>query len=164
MIVRDHYLHHESLIPRPRDEVFAFFAEPGNLELLTPSELRFKILTPPPIEMREGLLIDYRLTLAGMGFRWRTLISLWDPPHRFIDEQLSGPYREWVHTHTFDEVDGGTRITDQVRYRLPFFPLGEIARPLVRLQLRRIFGYRERRIREEFGGAMVDPAARHPLP
>jgi len=152
MITRDHELHQESWVPRPLDEVFAFFSEPGNLEILTPSELRFRILTPSPMEMREGLLIDYRLTLAGMGFRWQTLISHWDPPHRFVDEQLSGPYREWVHTHTFEAIDGGTRITDHVRYRLPLFPLGEIARPIVRLQLRRIFGYRERKIAEVFAG------------
>lgn len=152
LIARDHDLRQESWVPRPLDEVFSFFAEPGNLEILTPATLRFRILTPPPLEMRNGLLIDYRLSLAGMGFRWRTLISHWEPPHRFIDEQLSGPYRQWVHTHTFEAMDGGTRITDHVRYRLPLYPFGEVARPLVRLQLRGIFAYRGEKIREIFGG------------
>ena len=97
-------------------------------------------------------MIDYRLRLLGVPFRWRTRIARWEPPTRFVDEQLEGPYAVWVHTHRFREVGEGTRVRDEVRHRLPYYPLGELAYPLVRLQLRRIFGYRRRRMRELLGG------------
>lgn len=144
----EHLLTTETLIPRPREEVFAFFAAAENLERITPPELQFRIRTPLPIGMEAGALIEYRLGLFGVPFRWRTRISRWEPPESFADEQLQGPYARWIHTHRFEQVEGGTRVTDEVRYRLPLYPLGELALPLVRLQLRRIFSYRTRRLHE----------------
>lgn len=136
---------HRTEIPRPRDEVFDFFSRAENLERLTPANLRFRILTPLPIEMREGALIDYRLRLNGIPLKWRTLISTWDPPNVFVDTQLKGPYRQWIHTHRFTELESGsTLMEDEVRYRLPFGPLGMIALPIVRRQVRGIFEYREK--------------------
>jgi ligand-binding SRPBCC domain-containing protein len=147
----EHNLLVSTFIPRPRMEVFAFFAAAENLQQITPAELNFRVVTPLPIPMAAGTRIDYRLRLFGIPFRWQTLISRWEPEGCFIDEQMQGPYAKWVHTHTFRELDGGTLVTDEVRYRLPFFPLGQLAYPLVRRQLQRIFSYRARCLCELFG-------------
>ena len=138
-------------VPRPRDEVFGFFARPENLAELTPSGLGFRILTPSPIPMARGTLIDYVISLHGLPMRWRTLISRYDPPHLFVDEQLRGPYDFWHHTHAFEETDAGTLIRDRVRYAMPLGPLGRLAHALaVRRQLRDIFDYRARVIAARF--------------
>lgn len=147
-------LHHFSssiTLPLPRDQVFPFFADAANLEVITPPELRFEILTPPPIEMGQGTLIRYQLRLMSVRFGWLTRIALWDPPNEFVDEQLKGPYKTWVHRHRFTEVPGGTLIQDDVEYALRLFPFGEIASPIVNLQVRRIFAYRTGAIRRALG-------------
>ena len=147
-----HFLETETILPRPIDEVFAFFGAAENLQHITPPELAFQILTPTPIVMRAGKIIDYRLRLFGIPFGWRTHIVEWQPNRQFIDEQVRGPYRSWRHYHRFVECEAGTRMTDRVEYRLPFQPIGSAALPLVRHQLDRIFRYRAETIRQLLGG------------
>lgn len=154
-----HTLVRKQLVSTSRDEVFSFFAQPENLARLTPTALGFRILTPGPLEMKEGALIDYVIHLMGIPMRWRSLITTYDPPHRFIDEQLLGPYSFWHHTHTFTETADGTVLGDRVVYSLPLGSLGTLAHALVvRRQLRRIFAYRSQVIVETFGGGGTEVA------
>jgi ligand-binding SRPBCC domain-containing protein len=154
LAVREHLLETETVVRIARREVFTFFSDASNLMRITPPTLGFKILTPLPIHMQEGTLIDYTILLHRLPLRWRTRINRWNPPFEFIDEQLQGPYRKWVHHHIFDEVDAGTtRIRDRVQYALPFQPLGELALPLVRAQLDFIFRFRQKTILEIFPAA-----------
>lgn len=135
------------LVSLPLAEVFDFFARAENLEALTPPFLKFGFVTPLPIEMREGTLIDYKLRLYGIPLRWRTRIDEWVPGVRFVDSQIAGPYRLWRHLHEFKAVPGGTEVRDRVDYALPFGNLGKAIHALfVRRLLGRIFDYREARM------------------
>jgi ligand-binding SRPBCC domain-containing protein len=136
-------------IPRPLEETFAFFSEADNLDRITPAFLHFRTVTPQPIDLRSGTLIDYRLKLFGVPFRWRTRIEDFTPPVRFVDVQLQGPYKVWRHRHEFAAEGNGTRMTDQVEYQLPLGPLGSVAHALfVRRTLHKIFDYRNWKIAE----------------
>lgn len=138
-----HVLQREQLVRRPIAEVFAFFADAHNLEALTPPFLRFRILTQPPIAMRAGTRIDYQIRLVGIPLRWETLIESFEPGRRFVDVQLSGPYKSWRHEHEFVEVPDGTLIKDRVTYEMPLGIVGELGRALmVRRTLDRIFDFR----------------------
>ncbi|HVM61088.1 MAG TPA: SRPBCC family protein [Verrucomicrobiae bacterium] len=139
----------EIWLPRPPAEVFPFFADAGNLDLLTPPWLRFEILTPLPVEMKVGTLIDYRLRLHGWPIRWRTRIREWQPPVRFVDEQLRGPYWQWIHEHTFVEREGSTVVGDRVRYAVPGGAL--VNKLFVRRDVEKIFAYRQERLAARFG-------------
>ncbi|HNX49005.1 MAG TPA: SRPBCC family protein [Thermoanaerobaculaceae bacterium] len=136
-------------LPRDRVEVFAFFADARNLETLTPPWLGFQILTPMPLDLRAGARIDYRLRVRGVPLRWQSEIAAWEPPTRFVDEQRHGPYRLWVHEHTFVERDGGTEVRDHVTYAVPGGWLVE--RLLVGPDLRRIFAFRRATLARLFG-------------
>lgn len=139
----------EIWLPCPRAEVFPFFGDATNLEQLTPPWLKFEVLTPVPIFMQAGALIDYRLQIYGIPLRWRTRIQSWDPPFRFVDEQLRGPYRRWVHEHAFIERDGGTLCRDRVEYAV--FGGWLVDRLLVRRDVARIFAYRRVQLEQRFG-------------
>ena len=154
-------LERRQTVALPPDEAFALFADAHNLEAITPPWLRFRILTSAPIEMRAGTLISYRLSLHGVPVRWHTRIETWEPPRRFVDVQISGPYALWHHTHEFEPEGTGTVIRDRVRYRIGFGPLGALAlRLFVRRDLNRIFDHRRAAIeRLVSSGARRDPAA-----
>tara|TARA_R100000687_G_scaffold83278_1_gene85420 strand:+ start:1260 stop:1823 length:564 start_codon:yes stop_codon:yes gene_type:complete len=141
------------VLPQPRESVFPFFANAHNLEKLTPSFLKFQVLTPKPIEMKSGAEIRYQLKVRGIPIKWKTSILDWDPPHQFVDNQDTGPYALWHHTHTFEPTEDGTGTicTDTVRYR----PRGWVLAPLVnRFFVQRdvvnIFRYRFKKLEEIF--------------
>ncbi|GBC81082.1 hypothetical protein HRbin10_00187 [bacterium HR10] len=145
-------LFRQQWVPAPLEEVFAFFDRPENLNAITPPSLHFRLLTPSPVPMHQGALIDYSIRLLGVPMRWTTYIAVYEPPHCFVDVQLRGPYSFWHHTHRFVAKNGGTEITDEVLYVLPFGLLGRLAYALwVRRQLEYIFAYRRERIAELFG-------------
>lgn len=160
MTANVHTLRREQRLPGAPEEVFAFFADARNLEAITPPLLRFRVLTPEPIAMAAGTLIRYRLRVHGVPVGWLTAIREWDPPHRFVDEQLRGPYASWHHTHTFEHHPrGGTLMRDVVRYALPLGPLGELARRLlVARDLEAIFDHRAERIAELLPGNALTTA------
>ncbi len=137
------------LLRHPMSRVFEFFADAGNLEMITPPWLRFSILTLRPIAMGKGTRIDYRLRLHGLPLRWSSEITHWDPPRGFVDEQRHGPYRVWIHLHEFVERDGGTEVRDFVRYAVPGGRL--VDRLFVRGDLERIFAHRARSLRRILG-------------
>ena len=134
-------------IPAPIEDVFSFFSDAGNLNLITPPWLYFKILTPLPIVMEKNALIDYAIKLLGLQFVWKTEIAVWQPPDKFIDRQIKGPYRVWEHTHMFMEKGEGTQMEDVVRYAVPGFVLSPLIHFLfVRPRLEKIFAFREQRL------------------
>lgn len=140
---KDYIFTQETFIPRPLNDVFKFFSKAENLERLTPPKLKFNILTATPIAMQKGALIEYRIRLLGLPFKWRTEITLWDPPVKFQDIQLKGPYKKWQHTHRFKEVRNGTQMTDDVVYQLPFSAISAL---FVKKQIASIFAYRKEQL------------------
>ncbi|MHC5209803.1 MAG: SRPBCC family protein [Planctomycetota bacterium] len=141
-------------IGRPLADVFAFFADVRNLEAVTPPWLCFKLSGASDDALHEGAEIEARLRLRGVPMRWRSRITCWCPPHKFVDEQVRGPYRKWHHLHTFDTLpDGATMVVDYVEYAVPGGSLFErlVERLFVRPDLERIFAWRRRRIAELLG-------------
>ena len=142
----------------PLEEVFAFFADPANLARITPSWLHFSIRSPQPLNMTAGTLIDYTIRMRGIPMKWRSEITAWDPPHRFVDEQRVGPYRYWIHEHTFERSDGSTIVSDRVRYAVPGGEL--VHRLFVVRDLDRIFSHRKRVLAGIFNEVRSESAAR----
>lgn len=138
-------------IDRPRSEVFEFFSAAKNLETLTPPWLNFHIKRMSTPAIQEGSLIDYRLRIKGVPTGWRTLISSWAPPERFVDQQLKGPYQLWHHTHSFSELQGGTLMRDRVIYRAPLGPIGDVvSEVMINRDVRTIFRYRSQQLERLF--------------
>jgi ligand-binding SRPBCC domain-containing protein len=155
-----HTLERSQRLEVPLERAFELYSDARNLERITPPWLGFRVTTPAPIEMREGVLIEYRLKLHGVPVRWRTQIAAWQPPLRFVDVQLRGPYALWEHTHTFArDGEQAVVIGDRVRYALPLGPLGELARAaFVERDLRRIFGYRAQAVAQWLEGEVARPS------
>jgi len=146
--VKTHRLEREQRLEHPVDEVFQFFSRASNLERITPAWLSFEMLTPEPILMHIGTLIEYRLRVHRVPLRWVSRIEAWDPGRSFVDRQLRGPYGLWHHRHIFEPVEANaTIVRDDVEYALPLGPLGELAHPLfVRRDVERIFEYRRQAV------------------
>jgi ligand-binding SRPBCC domain-containing protein len=146
--MKTHVFRREVWLPRPPADVFPFFADASNLDVITPPWLSFRTLTQGEVAMKAGALIDYRLRVHGVPVRWQSEITVWDPPRRFVDEQRRGPYRLWVHEHRFVEKDGGTLAVDDVRYAVPG---GALVNALfVARDIERIFEFRYCKLQELF--------------
>jgi len=147
----EHLFERTIWLPAGREHLFDFFSRAENLQLVTPRWRDFKILTPLPVEMKLGAIFDYRIRLYGVAVTWRTKITGWEPPRRFEDTQLAGPYKVWVHEHLFEPENGGTRMTDRVRYRSRGGPMEPLVSALfVRSRLEKIFAFREEAFRQLF--------------
>ncbi len=138
--MREFEIRREVVVPRALEETFEFFSDAFNLEKLTPPFLKFTVLTPAPIDLRDHAVIEYRLKVRGIPVRWKSRISSWEPPHRFVDEQLKGPYRKWRHEHSFEAHPDGTLVRDHVRYAVLGGAL--VNRFFVRPDVEKIFDYR----------------------
>lgn len=150
-------LSRQQWVNRPLDNVFPFFERPENLALITPPSLDFRLLTPSPVQMKQGRIIDYTIRVLGARVRWRSIISMYRPPHLFVDEQLIGPYSFWHHTHRFQDEGKGTRLLDKIRYALPTL-LPDVLADLIHRwhvspTLDQIFDYRRDKFQRLFGGA-----------
>jgi ligand-binding SRPBCC domain-containing protein len=155
-------LRREMWVPQPLPAVFEFFSRADNLERITPPWMQFRILTPGPIDMKEGAIIAYALRVRGIPLRWLTQIERWNPPLEFIDVQAKGPYKLWRHTHRFSELQGGTSIVDVVDYALPFGVLGRLVHRIqVAPDLSHIFDFRAQRVQSLLSSSTEEST--HPL-
>jgi ligand-binding SRPBCC domain-containing protein len=155
--MKNYRLERELLVARPIEEVFDFFGDPMNLEAITPPWLHFKLLGSPDLPLRPASTIDYRLRVRGLPIRWTSLISRWEPPYLFVDQQIRGPYRSWVHLHTFEDRGADTLVRDEVEYSV--FGGDFVNRLLVRPDLERVFDYRTASLRQ-----LLNDSARQVVP
>ena len=146
--MKESFFSSEIWLPKTPEEIFPFFSDAHNLEIITPPWLRFEILTQEPIKMHPGTVIDYCISLHGIKLRWRTRIEVWEPPHRFIDLQIKGPYRRWHHEHIFEPQDNGTLCRDRVRYAVLGGSL--VDRLFVRRDVKKIFEFRSQKLLQVF--------------
>lgn len=146
--MKTHELKTEMWLEAPIEKVFEFFSDASNLDAITPAWVQFRIVTLCPIRISEGTLINYKLRIRGIPIRWQSRITVWDPPYRFVDEQVKGPYRRWIHEHAFEQRYGGTVIRDRVNYAVPFDWL--VHRWFVRPDVERIFRFREQALKQKF--------------
>jgi ligand-binding SRPBCC domain-containing protein len=156
--LKTYWLRKSIWLAQPRAKVFEFFANPGNLDRLTPAWLKFAILTLATSQLKQGALLDYRLSIRGLAIRWQSEIAVWEPPHRFVDRQIKGPYSLWVHEHTFEERNNGTLVGDNVEYGVPGGTI--VQKFLVAPDLERIFDYRHKVLEELFNPAKIMPCKR----
>jgi ligand-binding SRPBCC domain-containing protein len=153
--MRTYQLQTSLWLPQPRQWIFAFFSDPKNLERITPPWLHFEILSPTELAVDRGTRIDYRLRIRGLPIRWQSEIMIWEPPTRFVDQQIRGPYRLWVHEHTFSDHKGGTIAGDNVVYAVPGGTL--VQKIFVAPDLDRIFHYRRATLVHIFNPKKLQP-------
>ncbi len=161
-------LNRKQVVSRPLENIFTFFTKAENLALITPPSLAFRVLTPSPVTVERGRIIDYTIRLLGVEVRWRSMITTYEPPLYFVDEQIMGPYSFWHHAHTFERRGTSTVIHDQVRYALPLclsgIPQDLLHRLYVRPNLQHIFDYRRDVIARMFGASDRPAATDAPVP
>ena len=146
-----HILKSTTIINQPLTKVFDFFSKAENLDKLTPTYLKFRIVTPLPIDMKPGALITYQLKLYGIPFSWTTKITKWEPPYLFEDSQLKGPYKTWIHEHRFEEIDGKVHMYDYLQYESPGWFLEPLINAMfVKANVHKIFEYREKALKAIF--------------
>lgn len=149
--MKPHTLQRATFINRPVDEVFHFFSNPVNLARITPPAFRLRIITPQPVVIQQGTIIDYKIKALGIPFKWRTEITVWQPPHRFVDIQVHGPYSLWTHEHVFEAKDGGTLMHDRLQFRSPGWVLEPlINKLLVQPKIEELFDHREACLKKIF--------------
>ena len=152
-VMADHVLETRLWLARARPEVFAFFADPRNLARLTPPSLKLRLRTPDAGPLTAGAVLDLRMAWLGLPLSWRLYVREFDPPYRFVDVQVRGPWARWEHRHQFLEEGGGTWVEDRVTYRLPLGPLGRaLHHALVHRQLHAHWAYRQERLAELIAG------------
>ncbi len=142
-------LYRELIVPAKLADVFKFFSDAHNLDRITPKFLRFQVLTPAPIAMKEGARIEYALRLRGIPIRWTSEITVWEPPYRFVDTQIKGPYRSWIHEHRFEELGSDTKVIDEVAY--DFFGGHLVHALFIRRDIAHIFDHRSESLKQIFG-------------
>ena len=145
IIIKKQTLETSLWLPKPRENIFPFFSDAFNLELLTPSFLKFKVITPRPIVMECGTKINYKLSLRGIPMWWTSLINDWDPPFKFVDQQIRGPFLFWNHEHIFEPMDGGCLVRDKLEYKVLGGSL--VNKLAVFNDLQKIFDYRRLKLK-----------------
>ena len=155
--MKTYWLRKSVWLRQPRAKVFEFFSNPGNLDRLTPAWLNFAILTPATSQIKQGARLDYRLRIRGVPIRWQSEITVWEPPHRFVDRQTKGPYSLWIHEHTFAERDNGTLVGDNVEYAVPGGTI--VQKFLIAPDLERIFNYRHKILQQLFNPEKISPSS-----
>lgn len=146
-------LHAKQALPISREQAWSFLSDPANLKVITPDHMGFVIHSGADRTMYAGQIIQYKVSpFPGFTTKWVTEITHVNEGSYFVDEQRFGPYALWHHKHFIREIEVGVEMEDLIHYKIPLGWLGQMAHPiLVKRQLKKIFSYREAKLKELFG-------------